>query len=537
MKNRVIAVAVLVAIGGSGTWNEPAHAQVQQGAEVVLRQTFNTSRVVYVETSDGYGVYEHDDTRLFPVPKNVRVRISKLERSRNRLTVEYLHQTLGKGKIEADLREVGDQDEAVRQILWHAFSDPAEPDLYKSVVANRKTDVAHFAGSNHLPPAEDRSEYIDLDEALAAGHRRCGVCFYETPRVSNYLTERALGAECSAQVRFYYPVVVDQLQQERITTLGNRALASWPLLKKGYSYSFELVRSDDANAFACPGGPVFITTGLLDVVEDDAELEAVLAHEIGHVEMRHGYRKLKSAQKAAFWGAVAAVVVGAATSDDLGDAQTFATLTAAVSSIASEIVLSGYSRAFEMESDSLATVYLQSHEVAQGPSPMAQILSKINYSAQVRGGEVGKQNAFSSHPNMSDRIDKAETASIRPTPGWIFEGLNRQGNLVARVEFVLQSVTLAGEGRGLELLGSIETTPLLGEKDKVKDMRVTVGGRDLKLDNKEDTEVWPGDGAGLIFRTDDVTSFLDDISGMRLNLRNVESWRRVGAAVGAASSS
>lgn len=506
----------------------PANAQVAEGSEVLLRQTYNTSRVVYVELEPGVLVsYEHDDSRLFPVTENLPVRITKLERG-DELEVEFEHATLDDGKIEADLRGVPNRDEAIRRILLTAFLDPAEPDSYEPVVVNAETGVAHFRGSNHLPDPDHRLAYASVEEAREAGHESCSVCFYRTPRVANYLTERQLGAQCAAQARFYYPTVIEEAAQRRIAGLGERALDSWPVPLKGYPYTFELIRGDEANAFACPAGRIFITTGLLDVIEDDLELESILAHEIGHVEMRHGYRQLQSAQKANMWGAIAAAVAGVAVEEAGGDGATVAGITAGVAGLASELVLSGYSRRFEMESDSLASVYLQTeHAGGVGPSPMGQVLRKIRYSAAVRGLEIGDADAFSSHPHIDDRIDRGETSEVRATPGWVFEGLDDNDNLVARLEFVLQSVTRSGDARGLELLGSIETTPLLGDDDEVKDMRVYVGSEDWKLDNKEDTKVFPGDGAGLIFVTDDRVEFLESIDRIRLDLRNVRTWRRI----------
>ena len=87
----------------------------------------------------------------------------------------------------------------------------------------------------------------------------------------------------------------DRIAQAELQRLGEEMLADWPAPLKGYGYRFALVQSPMVNAFAVPAGRIFVMTGLLDRLETEAELRALLAHEIAHVESRHSLRKQKSA--------------------------------------------------------------------------------------------------------------------------------------------------------------------------------------------------------------------------------------------------
>ena len=82
------------------------------------------------------------------------------------------------------------------------------------------------------------------------------------------------------QVQSTYSPLVDTELQEYLEGVGERVLDSWPVSLKGYRYRFKVVDSDDVNAFAVTTGYIFITRGLLQSLESDNEVAAILAHEI-----------------------------------------------------------------------------------------------------------------------------------------------------------------------------------------------------------------------------------------------------------------
>ncbi|MYD87040.1 MAG: M48 family metalloprotease [Acidobacteria bacterium] len=86
--------------------------------------------------------------------------------------------------------------------------------------------------------------------------------------------------------------------QAELQRLGELPLSQWPAPLKGYGYEFTLVDHPMINASAVPGGRIFVTTGLVGPLETEAALQAVLAHEIAHVESRHSYRSNKGTRTA-----------------------------------------------------------------------------------------------------------------------------------------------------------------------------------------------------------------------------------------------
>ena len=96
-------------------------------------------------------------------------------------------------------------------------------------------------------------------------------------------------------------------------------LAGWPVPQKGYRYRFQVVDSDDVNAMAVPTGYVFMTRGLLESLETENEIAAVLAHKIAHVESRHSYRIWRNAQRASTIAGIVGIFAGVTNSavDDI----------------------------------------------------------------------------------------------------------------------------------------------------------------------------------------------------------------------------
>ena len=148
-----------------------------------------------------------------------------------------------------------------------------------------------------------------------------------------------------------------------------------------------------ANAFALPGGTVVITDALVKLAENDDQIEAVLAHEIGHVHNRHG---LRLGLQAAGLAALTAAVFGDATSI-LGIATVLPTT----------LLQSGYSRDLEAEADEYAFARLK--QVGIPPKAFAEALALLEKDRAKRAG--GEQNGyFSTHPATAQRIERALAA-------------------------------------------------------------------------------------------------------------------------------
>jgi hypothetical protein len=106
--------------------------------------------------------------------------------------------------------------------------------------------------------------------------------------------ETAIEKEWSQRMSEYHSMLDCTDRQEELQKLGEEILARWPLPLLGYDYTFHLVNHQDINAFAIPTGTIVVTYGLLDALENDDELEALLVLAIAHVEIRHSLKQYKS---------------------------------------------------------------------------------------------------------------------------------------------------------------------------------------------------------------------------------------------------
>lgn len=117
-----------------------------------------------------------------------------------------------------------------------------------------------------------------------------------------------------------------------------------------FQYSFKIIDDKDVNAFALPGGFVYINKGLLEYVQSDDELAAVIAHEVAHVEHHHAMQ-LNKAQQKAMLGMMAAILAGKAAGMEVSDAVMIANLI-------NTARMSGYGQKAELDADRTAVGYL-----------------------------------------------------------------------------------------------------------------------------------------------------------------------------------
>jgi Zn-dependent protease with chaperone function len=164
-------------------------------------------------------------------------------------------------------------------------------------------------------------------------------------------------------------------------------------LNDGFLYRLELRACPrmGPNALALPGGTVLVTDDLASLAADDAQLTAVLAHEIGHVRQRHGLRLgLQGAGLAAIIAALA------------GDAVSLAGLATA---LPTALLQAGYSRSFEEEADEYALQRLR--EIGVPGKHLADILSLLAKERGQPGTSGGALDYLSTHPAVSRRIERA----------------------------------------------------------------------------------------------------------------------------------
>lgn len=184
-------------------------------------------------------------------------------------------------------------------------------------------------------------------------------------------------------------------------------------------YQFVVIESDQVNAFAAPGGFVYFYTGLLREMNSEAEMAAVMAHEISHVVGRHGIKRLQTAMGVTM---AAQLVLG----DDANGLVKMAV------GIGMTLLFSDYSRNAEREADNFGIHYMvQAGYDPNGAVEMFETLGRL-------GGE-GKSNVFeklvSSHPETQERIANAhaQIEAAKPLPPNLHDGRDRYQKMLKRL--------------------------------------------------------------------------------------------------------
>ncbi len=207
-----------------------------------------------------------------------------------------------------------------------------------------------------------------------------------------------LGQSSALQVREKYPVVEDRFLQDYIRRVGER-LADTPAARKGsFPFSFTLLNVNQVNAFALPGGPMFIFTGLLRATESEAQLAAVMGHEMSHVILRHGTHEATKAQGVKLVAALAGVMTAGSPAGQLANLGL---------GLGANSFILHFSREAESEADALGSHMMA--EAGYNPIEMAHFFEKL-----ASTGNQGIQ-FFSDHPNPGNR-ERAIEDEIRALP-------------------------------------------------------------------------------------------------------------------------
>src|SRR5439155_19792066 len=129
-----------------------------------------------------------------------------------------------------------------------------------------------------------------------------------------------LGREAAAQARQQLPVLRDDAVSSYVQSIGQRLTSGIPdnLRHPEFQYTFETVNVREINAFALPGGPMFVNRGMLEAAREEGEIAGVMAHELSHVVLRHGTAQASKATKYEI-GALAGAVLGAIIGGGVGE--------------------------------------------------------------------------------------------------------------------------------------------------------------------------------------------------------------------------
>ncbi len=210
-----------------------------------------------------------------------------------------------------------------------------------------------------------------------------------------------LGKEGAAEVKRQLPILPENSESDRyVESVGRRLVAAIPtqFQQPKFNYTFDVVNARDINAFALPGGPMFVNRGMIEAARTEGEMAGVMAHEISHVVLRHGTANASKQQSAkAQLPALGGAILGAIIGGGLGG------VVAQTGQLGSGIFLTKYSREYETQADIMGAQIMA--RAGYDPRDLANMFRTIEKES---GGSGGGPEWLSTHPNPGNRYEKIE---------------------------------------------------------------------------------------------------------------------------------
>ena len=212
------------------------------------------------------------------------------------------------------------------------------------------------------------------------------------------------GREAAREVSEQLPMLRDDGVDDYVDRIGARLVRAIPneFQHREFDYTFDVVNVSDLNAFALPGGPMYINRGMIQAAKNEGEVAGVLAHEISHVALRHGTAQAGKATKYQV-GSIIGQIAGAIIGGVAGQA------TSILSQVGFGAAFLRYGREYERQSDLLGAQIMA--RAGYDPRDMAAMFQTI----QSKGGGGGGPEWLSSHPNPGNRYEAItkEAAQLR----------------------------------------------------------------------------------------------------------------------------
>ncbi len=215
------------------------------------------------------------------------------------------------------------------------------------------------------------------------------------------------GQQAAQQVYQQMPILRDESIHSYVNSVGNRLVAAIPpeFQHPEFRYSFDVVDARDINAFALPGGPMFVNRGMIEAARNEGEMAGVMAHELSHVALRHSTAQATETQKYQI-GSVLGQIAGAVIGGPLGS------IASAGSQIGFGAGALRYSRKYESQADILGAQIMA--RAGYDPRDLANMFKTI----ESQGGGSNGPEWLSDHPNPGNRYERInqEAALLRVNP-------------------------------------------------------------------------------------------------------------------------
>lgn len=261
--------------------------------------------------------------------------------------------------------------------------------------------IAAFAGCATVDKVVQKTADVAAEGGIirkedAASIKKTSAAFRKSAEEFTPAEEHYIGRSVAAEVFARYRASGDEAKMAYLSRVGRAVAQASDRPETFGGYHFQLLESDEINAFAAPGGFIFVTTGTLALCEDEDVLAGVLAHEVAHVVKKHGLNAIsKSRLTEAF-----AVLTGEAAQvlTDHQATELAGTLAGTVGDISRSLMETGYSRGAEEDADELGTIYA----ARAGYDPRG--IERFLLAMRAREG-VAEGGFLKTHPRAEDRLE------------------------------------------------------------------------------------------------------------------------------------
>jgi predicted Zn-dependent protease len=250
--------------------------------------------------------------------------------------------------------------------------------------------VPQESGIRHKKPAGGKD---DLD---AIGSRKIG-----DKGLGNWYSlehEREIGRQYSHIVESSSTLLADPVINEYVNRLGQNLVRN---SDAKVPFTIKVIDSDEINAFALPGGFLYVTSGMILTAADEAELAGVMAHEIAHVAARHATRQMTRSNLFSL-ASIPLIFVGGGIGVAVQE----------LASLGTPLGMTMFSRSFEAEADYLGLEYL--YKAGYDPQACISFFERVQAQEKEEPGKLAK--AFATHPQTADRIKKSQQEIARILP-------------------------------------------------------------------------------------------------------------------------
>lgn len=255
--------------------------------------------------------------------------------------------------------------------------------------------------------------------------------------------EIAIGNEVAKEVEREYPLYTNSDLTNYVDQIGQTLAKNSDRPPRGdLKYTFKVLDSPIANAFATPGGHIYITRGIIGVLDSESELAGVIGHEIGHVASKHSAKRIQNGTLAQIGMIFAVVLAGDKMNTDLYRAV----------DMTATLIFLGYSRSDEDQADILGAKYL--YRTGYDPAGMVGAMEGL-LELQTRNPMKAEQY-FQSHPLTRDRIEHIRSWLPRIPKEDVWGGVPPRTNLIGAETFKRIAAPHAQYAGGDEMAATIE---------------------------------------------------------------------------------